>query len=98
MQQYALTNVPSKSVCLVDSNVRLPFHWEMLRPHLECPIPQREEANGEVLSGGVIQRLGDETNTFCINPDRGVLPPQGTCRATVAYAPTQVQLLCTQIC
>ncbi|XP_022081791.1 deleted in lung and esophageal cancer protein 1-like [Acanthaster planci] len=70
------------------TNVELPFHWEMLRPHFECPV--QEEESGEVLGGGAIQRLKDETNTFCINPDKGVLPPQGVCKATVAYAPTEI--------
>ncbi|XP_071803084.1 deleted in lung and esophageal cancer protein 1-like [Asterias amurensis] len=72
------------------TNVELPFHWELLRPHLECPGPQREEENGEILGGGIIQRLKDESNIFCINPDRGVLAPQGVCRATVAYAPLKI--------
>ena len=57
---------------------------------MECPGPQREEENGEILGGGIIQRLKDESNIFCINPDRGVLAPQGVCRATVAYAPLKV--------
>ena len=66
----------------------MPFHWDLLHPHFECPV--QEEESGEVLGGGPVLRRRDETNVFCITPDKGVLPPQGTCQATVAFAPTKV--------
>ena len=71
-------------------NVELPFHWQLVRSSPECRDPFREGKK----DGQQISRVADERNIFCINMEKGVLPPSGTAVTSVAFAPPKVHNFC----
>ncbi|XP_030846689.1 deleted in lung and esophageal cancer protein 1 isoform X1 [Strongylocentrotus purpuratus] len=68
------------------TNVELPFHWQLVRSSPECRDPFREGKK----DGQQISRVADERNIFCINMEKGVLPPSGTAVTSVAFAPPKM--------
>ncbi|XP_041478167.1 deleted in lung and esophageal cancer protein 1-like [Lytechinus variegatus] len=68
------------------TNVELPFHWQLVRSSPECRDPFKEAKR----DGQQISRVADERNIFCINMEKGVLPPSGTAVTSVAFAPPKV--------
>ncbi|XP_072029825.1 LOW QUALITY PROTEIN: deleted in lung and esophageal cancer protein 1-like [Amphiura filiformis] len=82
-----MTYVTKQIVIRNSTNVELPFNWSLLRPHLECQDPAVDDTASVT---GLISRQGDGSNCFCINPERGILQPQGLQKATVAFAPTMI--------
>ncbi|XP_072179053.1 deleted in lung and esophageal cancer protein 1-like [Diadema setosum] len=69
------------------TNVELPFQWKLVRSSPQCGAPGQEE---EERDGHQISRVLDNRNIFCINMERGTLPPSGTAVTSVAFAPPKV--------
>ncbi|XP_033106181.1 deleted in lung and esophageal cancer protein 1-like [Anneissia japonica] len=68
------------------TNVDLPFFWEILKPHLECPDPMMTSSS----SDHMISRVQEGGGNFCIAPDQGTLSANSTKDFIVGFSPTTV--------
>lgn len=70
---------------LVPRHVKLPFHWQILKPNLQALLP------GEAYDPASIKFIADRDTAFSITPHRGVFSAHKDHEFILTFAPCEVR-------
>ncbi|NWR60365.1 DLEC1 protein, partial [Bucorvus abyssinicus] len=79
------TTEEKKLVIRNSTHVELPFYWQIVKPNLKPLIP------GETGDFTKLKYNGDTESAFSLNPEQGVLLPQGDHEFILTYTPQELK-------